>query len=107
MSVLGLLIIATIIGIVHYLNTNYADSIRIRLLYGIFIWTDLLSITWVCLQPQHQDMLLRLIIINTSPLIGHFLALTSTKATNRAACLMAVVTLIIIAYNIWMSSPLF
>lgn len=107
MSVIGLLIVCTITGIVHYLNKSYNDKIRLRMLYGIFVWIDLLALAAVCVQPQHQDMLLRLAIVNTAPLLAHFLALTSTKITDAAFRLFVAATLLIIAYNVWTSSYLF
>lgn len=107
MTTLALFILATITGIVHYLRKSFNDKIRIRMLYGFFIWMNLLAITFVCLQPQRYDMLLRLIIINTAPLIAHFLALTSTRATNVAFYLITAATLLITAYNVWTTSYLF
>lgn len=107
MLMMALLIGTTATGIVHYLRKSYNDKIRIRMLFGFFIWMDLLSITLVCLQPQYHDMLLRLIIINTAPLIAHFLALTSTRATNVAFYIITAATLLVTAYNVWTTSSLF
>jgi hypothetical protein len=62
---------------------------------------DLFAFALMCFQPQHNDMLLRIIIINTAPLISHFLALTSTKFTNVAFFVLTGVILFITAYNLW------
>jgi len=97
----GLLAICTVTGIIHLIRKNGYDSIRIRLLYGIFIWMDLFAFALMFFQPQHYNMLLRMIIINTSPLIAHFLALTSTKITNVAFYVLTGLTLIITAFNVW------
>ena len=107
MLTLGLLIISTVTGIVHYLRKSYNDSIRIRLLFGFFIWMDLAAILLICLQPQLNDLLLRLIIVNTAPLVAHFLALTSTRATNAAFVTLTLLLLLLTAYNLWTSSYLF
>ena len=107
MSVVALLIVCTITGIIHYLNKSYQDSVRIRLIYGFFIWMDLVAFILVCFQPQHQDMLLRLIIINTAPLVSHFLALTSTKATNQWFFVITAATLSVIFYNSWVLLSLY
>lgn len=107
MLVIALIIVCAITGIIHYLNKTYQDSVRIRLIYGFFIWMDLLAFTMVCLQPQHQDMLLRMLIINTAPLISHFLALTATKATNQGFYMLVAATVAVIIYNVWMLSSLF
>lgn len=92
-----------ITGCVHYLNTSYNDKIRIRMIYYFFISMSLLSMAWAILQPQHYDMALRMEIINTSPLIAHFIALTRTRITNAAFFLIITATLALTAYNIWMS----
>ena len=100
----GLLAVCTLTGIVHFIRKSSYDSIRIRLFYGIFIWTDLFAFALMAFQPQHYDMLLRIIIINTAPLIAHFLALTSTKITNVAFFVITGLVLIITAYNLWSTS---
>ena len=107
MTVLALLLATTLTGIVHYLRKSYNDKIRIRMLFGFFIWMDLLAIVFMVIQPQHQDLLFRMMIINTSPLIAHFLALTSTRFTNMAFYIISLATLLVMAYNVWTTSFLF
>lgn len=97
----GLLGICSLTGIIHFINKSSYDSIRIRLLYGFFIWMDLFAFALMAFQPQHYDMLLRMMIINTSPLIAHFLTLTSTKITNVAFYVLTGLILIITVYNVW------
>ena len=97
----GLLAVCFLTGVIHFVRKSSYDSIRIRLIYGFFIWIDLFAFALMCFQPQHNDMLLRIIIINTAPLIAHFLALTSTKITNVAFFVLTGVILFITAYNLW------
>lgn len=89
-------------GIIHYLRTRYNDKIRVRLLFDCFIIMDLLAGALLAWQPQHYDLLMRLMIINTSPLIGHFIALTHTRWTNWAFYIIIGATLSLTAYNLWM-----
>ena len=93
-----------IMGTIHFIHKSYLDSIRVRLLYSIFIWTDLILAVFLVLQPQHYDLLIRLMVVNTSPLVAHFFALTSTKVTNVVfyTTLIAIITLT--AYNLWTTS---
>ena len=49
---------------------------------------------------RHLPFLLRLLIINTAPLIGHFLALTRTRFTNIAFFVIVAVTFLLTAYNV-------
>ena len=95
-------ILLVIIGITHYVRKHHDDKIRIRLLYGGFMWMCLTTATFILLQPQHYDVLIRILIINTAPLLGHFLALTHTRLTNIAFFIIIAVTLLITGYNLWM-----
>ena len=53
----------------------------------------------------HNAMLL-LMIVNTSPLVAHFAALSSTKLTNITFMVLCAASLLLTAYNIWMFSSL-
>ena len=92
----------TITGTVHYFRTRYNDKIRIRMLFDCFIITDLLTLVLLALQPQHYDMLMRIIIINTSPLLAHFIALTHTRWTNIAFYVISSAAVIITGLSLWM-----
>ena len=100
-------ILLALIGAVHYFRTYYSDKIRTRQLFVIFIWIDLLTVAFICLQPQYYDPLIRILIINTAPLIGHFIALTHTKITNITFYLICITALLLTGYNLWMSSSLY
>ncbi len=95
------------VGTIHYIRKRHNDKIRIRLLYGFFIWMNLASMTFFALQPQHYDGLLRLMVINTSPLIAHFITLTHTRVTNIAFAIISSAALLLTVYHLWTSSYLF
>ena len=99
-----LLVVLGVMGSIHFIHKSYLDSIRVRLLYSIFIWMDLILAVFLALQPQHYNLLIRLMIVNTSPLVAHFFALTSTKITNVVfyTTLTAIITLTV--YNLWTAS---
>ena len=99
--------LCAIIGIIHYIRKSFLDKIRTRMLFGFFIWIDLFAFVFLMLQPQLSDMLIRFIIISTAPLIAHFLALTATRFTNVVFCVLAVLTLFLIGYQLWTTSYLF
>jgi hypothetical protein len=96
-----------ITGIIHFLRNSYNDKIKTRMLYESFIAIEIATMVFTILQPQHFDFLLRILIICTSTLIGHFIALTHTWVTNIAFHLIIVITLLITAYNLWMPSLTF
>ena len=93
------IILCAIIGTVHYLRKRRSDSIRTRMLYSFFVQINILSILFLCLQPQHFDAILGIIIASTSPLIAHFFALTNTKFTNFTFKILTLATLAITVFN--------
>ncbi len=104
---IGWTVTLTVIGVVHYLNSGYQDKIRTRLLHEIFITVDIVTLIFLILQPQHYELLLGIMIVNTSPLIAHYMTLTHTWLTNITFQIIVIITLAIIAYNVWMPSSNF
>lgn len=98
------LVILTITGIVHFVRTSYNDKIRTRQLYYCIMFFNIVTLVLLPLFPQHYDLLFRLAIILTSPLIGHFIALTNTKVTNIAFYLILITALLLTGFNLWTSS---
>lgn len=95
------IILLAITGSIHFLRTSYKDKIRTRMIYEMFITMTVATIVLVILQPQHANIATHLLIISTAPLIGHFLALTSTKITNIASLAIMATALVITALNLW------
>ena len=98
------LVSLTITGIIHFLRTSYNDKIRTRQLYYSIIFFDIIVLVLLPLFPQHYDLLFRPAIILTSPLIGHFIALTRTKITNIAFYIILITALLLTGFNLWISS---
>lgn len=94
-------LIVSITGTIHYLRTSFNDKIRTRMLYNCFIAMNMLSVAYLIVQPQHYNLLMRMIIVNTSPLIAHFIALTQTRITNIAFYVITISALLLTAYNLW------
>jgi len=88
------IVVLTCISMIHLWHHSYEDRIRIRQLYGFFTIMEWLAFIFLFIQPQHYELLLRLTIICSAPLIAHFFTLTNTKFTNwlfMATCLTAVI----------------
>lgn len=94
-------VILAVVGMIHFRLNNYKDKIRTRMLFEIFSVLALAAIVFMILQPQHIDYLLALLIVSTSPMIGHYIALTNTFITNISFYVMLVVALIITCVNLW------
>lgn len=93
--------IIAIIGSFHFMRNSYKDKIRIRMIYEIFITMNTLTFIFILLQPQHINPLLSMMIINSSVLAAHFIALTNTKITNITFCCIAACTIGLTVYNLW------
>lgn len=90
-----------VIGTIHFLRNSYMDKIKTRMIYELLMWLNILTILFIVLQPQHFEILLGIMIVNTSPFIGHFLALTHTKWTNALFYILVFCILLLTAYNLW------
>lgn len=101
LMVIIIIAILAVTGIIHYLRTSYNDKIRIQQLYRFFMTMAVITAIFLLLQPQHENVLTRLLIVNTAPLIGHFIALTHTKWTNMAFYAIVAACLFVIAFNVW------
>lgn len=104
-------VICAIIGTVHFLRNSSKDKIRTRMIYEMFITINIATIVFIMLQPQHFDILIRIAIINTSTLIGHFISLTNTKLTNITSivlmCIAALIPIVTYFLGLWTPSLTF
>lgn len=99
---LGFVTLLALVGAVHFFRHSYNDKIRTRMLFSIFTWTDIVTLAFIIAQPQHLDTLLGLMIVNTAPLIGHYIALTRTRWTNFTVMLMMCASVALTAFCLWM-----
>lgn len=97
----ALVLLCAVIGTIHCILQKRNDSIRTRLLYGFFITVNTAAIIFICLQPQHFDTLLSIIVVSTSPLIGHFFALTHSKLSDFTFKSLVFITLALLLFNLW------
>lgn len=98
---LGFITLLALVGAVHFFRHSYNDKIRTRMLFSIFTWTAAATLAFIVAQPQHIDTLLGLMIVNTAPLIGHYIALTHTRWTNISVILMMCAAILLTALNLW------
>ena len=97
------LILATT-GIVHYLRTRFNDNIRTRMIYDAFITVDIIALVLCVLFPSYYCEWLAIAIVNTAPLIGHYIALTRTWMTNISFYIYIVALAAVTLFNLWMPS---
>ena len=92
-----------ITGSIHFLRNSRLDKIRVRQLYYGLMLLGAYSLAGIAVQPQCFDMFVRMLIVATSALFGHFAALTHTRVTNVACLVVAVLIAVLTAYNLWSS----
>ncbi len=98
----GLVTLLGLFGTIHYLNTSFNDRIQVRMLLYILSFQFVATELFVCLQPQHFDTLMPMIMMLASPLIAHFFTLTSSWFTN-VLFLLSVLAFAALAYvNLFM-----
>lgn len=94
-------VILAIIGGLHFLATSYLDKIRVRMLFYSFITVDVCALVFIILQPQHYDYLMRLIIISSAPLAGHYFALTHSRLSGIVFWAAIAITFLLTVWNLW------
>lgn len=97
---LAFVVLCALIGSVHFLRQSHNDSIRTRQFYYVFIIVDTLTLAYLCVQPSQYEALLGILIVNTAPLIGHFIALTHTRLTNITFLTLSLTATALIVYNL-------
>lgn len=96
-----LLAVVNVIGTVHYMRSRYKDKIRVRMLFDCFAILAWITVILVPLQPQYITLHIPILTVCVSPLIGHFLALTSTRWTNIVFWVITAATIFVTVYNLW------
>lgn len=82
MLLAGYVALLSFIAFVHFVRTAYNDKIRTRMYFYVFSLLEAVLIAALALQPQKADVLLRLLIVNSAPLIAHHLTLGRGRWAN-------------------------
>jgi len=70
------------VGMFHFWQYSFEDKIRIRLLYGFFTSMTIYTLVLILMQPQHADVLMRILFVCASPIIAHVMTFTSSRLSN-------------------------
>ena len=90
-----------VISSIHFTQKSYLDKIRVRQLYYGFIMLAIYSLLLILLIPDNEGLAIRMLIIATSPLFGHFMALTNTRLSNLTFCILSVITVVFTCICLW------
>lgn len=93
-------VVLAAIGAVHFLMFSYQDRIRIRMYYELFMVADAFCLAFALVQPRHFNVLLGMAIVFTAPLIGHYLSLSHSRASNVTFFVLAAVAVAMTVFNL-------
>lgn len=66
-------IIISAVAMIHFMRTKFNDKIRTRMFFYVIMLNEIALMSFIALQPQHFDVLFRLLVVNSSILIAHHL----------------------------------
>ena len=96
----ALTVILAVAGMAHFWQYSFEDKIRIRLLYGFFTTMTGVTVLFILIQPQHFDMLMRMLTLCASPLIAHVLTFTSSRLSNILFFVALILTIVLTVFNL-------
>lgn len=97
----GWVILLSGIGSIHFLRNSFRDKIRTRMLFEWFITLAVFATVMLFVNPVEHEVTLSLLIINTAPLIGHYITLTHTRFTNWSVVFIMAVTVGLTLFNLF------
>ena len=95
------LVFLVVVSSIHFMQKSYLDKIRVRQLYYSFMLLAFYSFLLIFLLPENEGLAVRMLIIATSPLFGHFFALTNSKLSNVTFCILSVATILFTGFYLW------
>lgn len=95
--------VLALIAIVHTVRTEFADKIRVRMLFHFFIMIEVALIAGLALHPENFNILFILFVVNSSTFISHMFALTSNRVSNALFIVSLSVMVLFTLYNIWIT----
>ena len=90
-----------VISSIHFMQKSYLDKIRVRQLYYSFMLLAFYSFLLIFLLPENEWLSVRMLIVATSPLFGHFFALTNSKLSNVTLCILSTAIVIFTGFYLW------
>lgn len=88
-----------VLGTAHFLHSSFYDKIRTRMIYEALIIVEMVLIACIAVQPQLYEPLTTLLIVNTAPLIAHFIALSKGRIPNLSFIIILLATVAITLFN--------
>lgn len=96
------IVILDVISIAHVFRFSYKDKIRTRMFYYFMSWMTWVLVGMVLAFPQYVQVMLILLITNSSPLIAHYFTLANGKVPRAIFVIALLLLFAIITMNLWM-----
>lgn len=93
----------SLISGIHCLRTGFNDKIRTRMLLYLLLTQELLVSIFILLQPNLFNVLFPVLVMNSSPLLAHFFALTHYRLTNIIFIVFLLLFSVLAILSIWIS----
>lgn len=100
----GLVALLGLVGIVHFLRTNFDDKIRVRMMLYIYMVQALLLTVFLILQPGSYETTMAMLVVSVCPLIAHFFSLSGSLLTTVFFLLTLLLTAAMSVLNLWTTS---
>lgn len=101
---IGYLLLLLAVSLLHFNGTKWGDKIRTRMHFYAIITLNLALVCLLALYPQHYATLSYFIVLQSAPLVAHFMVLGQGRGVDFAFGLLLISTAALIVFNLW--SPL-
>lgn len=81
-AIFGFAVVFFLMGMVDFYINSYRDKTRVRIIYNVVIIYAFATIVFMMLQPQYFHILLPILLVNSSIVGGHYIALNYNKFTH-------------------------
>lgn len=99
-----LLLLIVIPSVMHFIRNNFQDKIKVRMFFYFILWMELVLTLGIIVLPHHFQEFYLLLIMNSSPLIAHFLTLSNNKFSNYFFITIVMLIAALTIYTLWMPS---
>ncbi len=97
----GLVAAFTLTAAVHCLRTGFNDKIRTRVFLRLILTQELLVALFMALQPEHFQVLLAPLVMNSAPVLSHYFALASGRFALAVSVLFLSAFAALSFLNVW------
>lgn len=101
-ATIGYVTLLFVVAVVHSLIHGWQDKIRTRAYLNFFSLLGVCLVVALILQPQHFITIFPLLLVCFSFLVGHFFALTHSRASNFFFIFSLIGLIALLGYNLWM-----